>query len=703
MTTETSASAATTAPRAPRVRASELVGETWFNTGGEALDLAALRGKIVLLDFWTFCCINCLHVLDELRPLEEEFSDVLVTVGVHSPKFDHEGRTESVAAAVERYDITHPVVNDPALTTWQAYSARAWPTLVVVDPEGYMVAHLSGEGHVAGLRSLVTELVAEHEAKGTLHRGDGPYVAPEPVSRDLKFPAKALDLAGRGSRPGSLLVTDTGHHRLVEVDADLTEVLQVIGGNGTGAPVAPEHAQHPDHIGAKGYADGGPDTALFNEPQGVALLPAEVAEQVGYDLVVADSVNHRLRGVSLGNGTVTTLAGNGVQRLIDSERAKEAAAPGPENAGTDAADAEVSVSLEPFATAPLDTSLSSPWDVVWSEAEQTVVVAMAGVHQLFSFDPHTGAVAIYAGTGLEGLLDGAADSSWFAQSSGLSVGTDGTLWVADSETSALRWVRPGSAAGTDTADGENARTVGTVIGEGLFDFGFRDGDPAEARLQHPLGVTALPDGSVLVADTYNGAIRRYAPETTGADGRPVPASVSTVARGLAEPSDVLVEHDADGTPVSIIVVETNAHQLVRLAVPEEFLQVDEGALQTQRPRTSVAAGDFEISIGFAAPTGQKLDDRWGDPTQLKISSSPENLLLDGEGSTTGLTRTLRLNPEVTEGVLHITARAAACDGEPGQPIPDFAACHLYQQDWGIPVTVEPAGETRLDLDLRGMH
>ncbi|WFP16070.1 NHL domain-containing thioredoxin family protein [Citricoccus muralis] len=703
MTTETSASAAGTTPRAPRVRASELVGETWFNTGGEALDLAALRGKIVLLDFWTFCCINCLHVLDELRPLEEEFSDVLVTVGVHSPKFDHEGRTESVAAAVERYDITHPVVNDPALTTWQAYSARAWPTLVVVDPEGYIVAHLSGEGHVAGLRSLVTELVAEHEAKGTLHRGDGPYVAPEPVARDLKFPAKALDLSGRGSRPGSLLVTDTGHHRLVEVDADLTEVLQVIGGNGTGAPVAPEHAQHPDHIGAKGYADGGRDTALFNEPQGVALLPAEVAEQVGYDLVVADSVNHRLRGVSLGNGTVTTLAGNGVQRLIDSERAKEAAAPGPESAGSDAADAEVSVSLEPFATAPLDTSLSSPWDVVWSEAEQTVVVAMAGVHQLFSFDPHTGAVAIYAGTGLEGLLDGAADSSWFAQSSGLSVGTDGTLWVADSETSALRWVRPGNAAGTDTADDENARTVGTVIGEGLFDFGFRDGDPAQARLQHPLGVTALPDGSVLVADTYNGAIRRYAPETTGADGRPVPASVSTVARGLAEPSDVLVEHDAEGKPVSIIVVETNAHQLVRLAVPEEFLQVDEGALQTQRPRTSVATGDFEISIGFAAPTGQKLDDRWGDPTQLKISSSPENLLLDGDGSTTGLTRTLRLNPEVTEGVLHITARAAACDGEPGQPIPDFAACHLYQQDWGIPVTVEPAGEIRLDLDLRGMH
>ncbi|NEK47465.1 hypothetical protein GR250_40095, partial [Rhizobium leguminosarum] len=147
--------------------------------------------------------------------------------------------------------------------------------------------------------------------------------------------------------------------------------------------------------------------------------------------------------------------------------------------------------------------------------------------------------------------------------------------------------------------------------------------------------------------------------------------------GLLEPSDVLVEHDADGNDTAIVVVESNAHRLTRLAVPEEFLTVDEGARQTQRPRTPVVAGDLDLTIGFAAPTGQKLDDRWGDPTQLKVSSSPEELLLEGAGTSTGLHRTLRLNPEVEEGVLHITARAAACDGEKGQPIPDHAARHLY--------------------------
>ena len=242
-----------------RVRASELVGRGWLNTGGKSLDLESLRGKIVLLDFWTFCCINCLHVLDELRPLEQEYSDVLVTVGVHSPKFEHEADPVALAAAVERYEIRHPVLDDPELETWKAYTARAWPTLVVVDPEGYIVAHLSGEGHADGLAVLIPELIAEHEAKGTLHRGDGPYVAPEPTSGTLRFPGKALYLpAGRGSEAagdaGSWLVTDTGHHRLVELSTDFETVLGTYGSG-------------------EGYADGGPADARFRNPRAWCCCP----------------------------------------------------------------------------------------------------------------------------------------------------------------------------------------------------------------------------------------------------------------------------------------------------------------------------------------------------------------------------------------------------------------------------------------------
>lgn len=695
MTSQNAASPTLPVPRtSARVRASELVGRGWLNTGGETVTLADLRGKIVILDFWTFCCINCLHVLDELRPLEEEFSDVVVTVGVHSPKFEHEADPAALAAAVERYAIAHPVLDDPELTTWQAYSARAWPTLVVVDPEGCIAATLSGEGHVAGLHSLVQELVAEHEAKGTLHRGSGPYVPPAPVARDLKFPGKAVSLGGRGSQTGAFLVADTGHHRIVEVAEDLTTVLRAWGGGDPAQASAEAAGLALPTPGTRGHRDGGPETALFNEPNGLLVLPEDVAARLGCDVLVADTVNHRLRGLSLTTGEVTTLAGNGVQRLIDSERAKAAA----DADGADPADGPA-VDLGVIEADPLTVSLSSPWDLAWDGAAGRVVVAMAGTHQLFSFDPEARRLAVFAGTGLEGLTDGAAATAWFAQTSGLSYGPDATLWAADSETSAIRWVRE--------ADGE--RTVGTAVGTGLFDFGFVDGEAAQARLQHPLGVTALPDGSVLVADTYNGAIRRYAPAGEDAAGRPTPAVVSTLARGLQEPSDVLVEEDAEGNASAIVVVETNAHRLVRIGVPEEYLSVDEGARQTQRPRTPMVAGEVTLGIGFAAPSGQKLDDRWGDPTQLKVSSSPEELLLEGAGTSTGLSRTLRLNPDVPEGVLHITARAAACDGEKGQPIPDHAACHLYQQDWGIPVSVHAPGqapegaESRLDLDLRGIH
>ncbi|NWN88274.1 MAG: redoxin domain-containing protein [Micrococcaceae bacterium] len=680
----------TSAPSTQRIRASELVGETWFNIGDKDLSLKDLRGKIVILDFWAFCCVNCLHVLDELRPLEEQYSDVLVTVGVHSPKFEYEAETSAVAAAIERYDIAHPVINDPELITWQAYTARAWPTLVVVDPEGYIVAHLTGEGHVSGLYSLVDQLVEEHEAKGTLHRGEGPYVAPEPVARDLKFPAKAIALGSRGSQESTFLVADTGHHRLVEVADDLETVIQTIGGNGSGNAISAETGQaEPDSISVRGYADGGREIALFNEPHGLALLPADVAAQAGYDVLIADAVNHRLRAVNLKTGDVSTVAGNGIQRLIDSERVQD------ETGQSDVVD------LGPFAAGALETSLSTPWDVQYSEAEGVAIIAMAGTHQLFSYDPVTKDLAVYAGTALEGLVDGPADEAWFAQSSGLSVDAEGTLWVDDAETSAVRYVVPSTK--TDSKKPE----VGTVIGTGLFDFGFRDGTPDDARLQHPLGVTNLPDGSVLIADTYNHAIRRWAPDTVNPDGTTKAAEVTTVARDIQEPSDILVETDADGHAVSIVVVETNAHQLIRINVPEKFLHVDEGAKQAQRPATKLVVGDVPINISFAAPKGQKLDDRWGDPTQLTISSTPEHLLLEGEGRDTGLTRQLRLNPDVTEGVLHVTARAAACDGEHGQPIPDSAACHLYQQDWGIPVTLHAdafdGAHTTLDLDLRGIH
>ncbi|WP_235915644.1 NHL domain-containing thioredoxin family protein [Puerhibacterium puerhi] len=653
----------------PRVRASELVGRGWLNTGGKAVTLADLRGKIVVLDFWTFCCINCLHVLDELRELEEAHRDVLVIVGVHSPKFEHEADPDALRAAVERYDVRHPVLDDPDLVTWGAYTARAWPTLVVVDPEGYVVAQMAGEGHASAVAALVEQLVVEHEAKGTLHRGDGPYVAPEPTSGTLRFPAKAVALPG-----GNLLVADAGHHSLAELAADGETLVRRIGS------------------GERGLADGGPEEARFSEPNGLALVPAELREQLGYDVLVADTVNHALRGVRLTDGAVTTVAGTGEQFMVGGQ--ENVVVPGEQPRAYAAGERVAGRAVR----------LSSPWDVAWSPELGAFVVAMAGNHTLWAFDGE--GVRLLAGTMNEGLEDGAGAEAWFAQPSGLAAALgedgqpDGALWLADSETSALRRVEP-------AGDGVVLRTA---VGQGLFDFGHRDGDAAQALLQHPLGVATLPDGSVVVADTYNGALRRFAPAgEPGAGGR-VTGEVTTLATGLAEPSDVLVQVTDDGG-VHLLVVESAAHRLTRVALPASLAGevLDGGARRTQRPATPVASGALRLEVPFVPAPGQKLDERWGPATSLQVSATPPELLLEGAGGGTDLARELVINPEVAEGVLHVTAKAASCDvvplGPDGEPLPDvFPACHLAQQDWGVPVTVvaaEDADGPTLTLPLRG--
>jgi hypothetical protein len=222
------------------------------------------------------------------------------------------------------------------------------------------------------------------------------------------------------------------------------------------------------------------------------------------------------------------------------------------------------------------------------------------------------------------------------------------------------------------------------VGTGLFDFGLRDGDAEQALFQHPLGVTALPDGSVAVADTYNHALRRYDPAT---------GQVTTLATDLREPSGAVLAGE------DIVVIESARHRLTRMRLPEEAVQVESAAHRTQRPATEVAAGAFTVDVVFTAPTGQKLDERYGPSTRLLISSTPPELIASGAGADSALRREIVLADGVTAGVLHVSALAASCDDAEDV---EFPACHGHQQDWGVPVHVTPAGATRLPLVLAGM-
>jgi hypothetical protein len=367
---------------------------------------------------------------------------------------------------------------------------------------------------------------------------------------------------------------------------------------------------------------GGP----FAEPNGLCLVPAGRAP---FDVVVADTASHVLRTIRLDDGAIGTI--------------------------------DLRADLSTITGAVPDAL--SPWDVAWWPALDRLVVAAAGVHLLLSVTLDA-TVQILAGTTVEGLRDGAAAEAWLAQPSGLAVDGD-RLWFVDAETSALRYL---------TADA----TVHTVVGEGLFDFGHVDGSAGKARLQHPLGLAVLADGSVAVADTYNGAVRRYH------DG-----VVSTLITELAEPSGLLA---LDG---ELAVVESAAHRIVRPQLHEQ--QLGGAALTTERPASEIGPGTVRLEVIFTPAPGRKLDDRYGPSVRVDVTASPPELLVGGAGESTELARELEIADGIADGVLHITAQVASCD----DGATEHPACYLARQDWGVPVRVTAGGCAELRLMLAG--
>jgi thiol-disulfide isomerase/thioredoxin len=609
-------------------KAPELIGDTWFGTTNPRLGIADFKGRFLLLDFWTLCCVNCHHVLAELRPVEEKFKDVLTVVGVHSPKFEYEKLPESVAAAIARHEVHHPVLNDPNMTTWQSYGVRAWPTLVLVDPKGDIIATYSGEGHAHAIEALLEKLVPNYESSGDLVRGAGLYKAPAPSSLALKQPGKVVAVPAeyRDLLSGAeLLISNSGGHNLVGLtSANLVDPVITIG------------------AGVRGSKDGNYEAACFAEPYGAVFLEKELATKVGAHLLVADTANHLIRAINLETKSVFTIAGTGEQWMQ--------------------ADATTGPALE--------IKLSTPWDIEVFEGE--LLIAMAGEHRIWKYDFHNKALGIFAGTTNEGLVDGKLTEAWFAQPSALvqSKITPSKVWLIDAETSALRCIENGK--------------ITSQIGKGLFDFGHVDGPADQALLQHPLGVIELPDGNLLIADTYNSAIRKYSPATN---------SVATIARDLSEPSDIELVETASG--VKLAIVEAAANRITLLPIEAEAL-VQGNAMRTARPALEVTPGELSIDVTFSAPPGQKLDDRYGPSTYLVVSSTPKELLLEGAGNSAELNRKIVLNPEITQGVLHVAAKGASCDESA-----EGAQCHIHQQDWGIPIKVSASGSSTVALVLSG--
>lgn len=535
-------------------------GLDWINTD-KPLPLSSLSGKIVLLDFWTYGCINCIHVIPDLKALEEKYPNELVVIGVHSAKFLNEARTENIRLVAERYGRTEPIVNDAEFKIWQDYNISAWPSFVLIDPEGHILGRHAGEGVYRVFDDVIAGMIDTFAARGTLDRTPLTLNATGVVTprTALSFPGKVLaDEAG-----ARLFVADSSNDRIVITDL-AGVVLDVVGS------------------GAQELKDGDFESAGFNGPQGMALAGPDT-------LYVADTGNHSIRLVDLAKRTVTTVAGNGKQEYLFGRNGVEAGG-----------------------------GLNSPWDVLWLDDQ--LIIAMAGQHQLWSFEPSSGSVRLLAGSGREELKDGALLSAGLNQPSGLT--TDGSvLFVADSEASAVRRVD----------QGPNGR-VETLVGTGLFDFGDVDGVGKAVRLQHPLGL-AYVDGAVYVADTYNNKIKRLDPtthEVTTVFGTGTPGLRDGDSAEFYEPGGLSYAagklYVADTNNGAIRVADLASRQVTTLALsdPNGLLV---GAPNTQvrydevieLPAKTLAPGAGGVRLTLTLPAGYKANDL--APLQVKWSSS----------------------------------------------------------------------------------
>lgn len=549
-------------------------GLDWINVD-EPLSIRDLRGKIVLLDFWTQGCINCIHVIPDLKRLEREFPDELVVIGVHSAKFDSEGRTESIRQSVLRYGLEHPVVNDSGFAIWDAYAARAWPTTVLVDPAGKVVSAHAGEGVYDTFGEVVATMVHEWGDAGRLDRRPLDLVleAERAAPSVLSFPGAVL----ADESADRLYIADSNHHRVLVASLD-GRLHQSIGGPG-----------------GAGFDDGSFTEATFHRPQGLAL------NDDGTRLYVADLENHAIREVDLVEEEVRTVAGTGAQGYEDVSEPAPA----------------------------LSTAMSSPWDVL--VAGDLVHIAMSGQHQLWTLDLGAGTVEVLAGTRREALVDGSPRRASLNQPSGLA--TDGTdLFFADAEASAVRRLPLDGSGDLTTIVGTGLFSFGDRDGEGddvllqhPVDLAHHDGQ---------LYVTDTYNNKIKVIDP---ATRRS--RTWVGSGKLGWADGEASGAELAEPSGISIAggkaYIADTNNHLVRVADLATGDVATLTLSN--LEIAQAAAPTNRTGElvalglqEVAPGDGQLELDVTVPPGYQLNDlgpfevEWtsGDDGVAAFTASP---------------------------------------------------------------------------------
>jgi len=625
-------------------------GTEWLNTA-QPIDMKDLKGKIVILDFWTYCCINCMHVLPDLAFLEKKYPNQIVVIGVHSAKFDNEKDSKNIRDAIVRYEIKHPVVNDSEMVLWRKFGTQAWPTVAIVDPEGKFVGAQSGEGHRDLLDAVVTQLIKYHRAKGTLD--ETPLIFESEASKiqptALRYPGKVL--ADEASQ--RVFISDSNHNRIV-VASTSGELLDIIG------------------RGSIGAADGTYDVAEFNRPQGMVL--------VGNTLYVADTENHLLRSIDLDAKSVSTLAGTGSQGSLG------------------------------FVSGKLrQSALNSPWSI--AEVDGTLYIAMAGPHQVWSHTLGSETINVYAGTGREDVTNGPLTTCAFAQPSEIVPSADGKfLYLVDSEGSAIRKLPTGGIGRVTTIAG----TSELPRGQSLFAFGFEDGVGAQARFQHPLGI-AVYENSLIVADSYNHALRQIEKSSgkvmtlagTGTAGNSLEPLLLSEPGGLSVSGSSLYVADTNNHRIVVMDLATKVSRVFEVTgltppAPPKATEVRDTSDAIAIDAKSIAAGkQMSVKVNLAIPTGYKLNDL--APVTWEVFTDAEQVIFPAE--TLGERDEAAVADDVASFDIPLTGESAMATvyvrvsyGYCGMG--ENALCRLASATWRIPVTTaSDATESMLSLSF----
>ena len=637
----------------------------WLNTGGP-IRKRDLRGKFVVIDFWTYCCINCIHILPELKKLEKKYPNEVVVIGCHSAKFDAEQDTKNITQAVMRYEIEHPVFNDVGMKYWTQIGARSWPTIVVAGPDGKAFWARGGETTFETLEKVILSQMQKFKDKKLLDstplRFELAEYDREPTP--LRFPGKVL----ADEKNDRLYIADSNHNRIVVTTLD-GKLIETIGS------------------GKIGSRDGSYRKAQFDHPQGMAL--------VGTMLYVADTENHMIRKISLSAKRVMTVAGKGVQARKGFEEFEKADA-GPTRWSTN--------KLRKIA-------LNSPWAL--SVNGNKLIIAMAGNHQIWQMPLDESYIGPLAGNGREDIVDGPflpkepyqTGAASFAQPSGFAA-DDKFLYLADSEGSSIRKI-PLSGKGeittlVGTADRSSAR---------LFTFGDQDGKRNRVLLQHPLGL-AYQKGTLYVADTYNNKIKAINAETGESktiSGTGKPGNGNKPAQ-FDEPSGLAIAKDklfiADTNNHSIRVFDLKSREVTTLDIKGlrpvrkfvDDLPVFRNAVDIPISRALVVKpGKLKLSVRPELPGNWKINER-GPSVFLvvqKKKDAPNKPVLK-TGKTKYESGVFNFEADIANDStqIEVSFRYYYCQ-EGGEGL-----CKVGEARWTIELTPRADGETKFSLPLK---